>query len=112
MGLLCLIGLFARRGRKGLFSLQALLMYGLVGAVLCLLATALLLTGSRAAVLSLVCGLMMMIMEGKTLRDKIRSGLVVLSVLGILLGLGACSSDLGSAFYRGHSRRVQRRVEG
>jgi len=104
MGLLCLIGLFARRGRKGLFSLQALLlMYGLVGAVLCLLATALLLTGSRAAVLSLVCGLMMMIiMEGKTLRAKIRSGLVVLSVLGILLGLKACSSDLGSAFYRGH----------
>jgi len=103
MGLLCLIGLFARRGRKGLFSLQALLMYGLVGAVLCLLATALLLTGSRAAVLSLVCGLMMMmIMEGKIRRAKIGSGLVVLSVLGILLGLKACSSDLGSAFYRGH----------
>ena len=109
MGLLCLIGLFARRGRRGLFSLQALLMYGLVGAVLCLLATALLLTGSRAAVLSLVCGLMMMIMEGKTFRAKIRSGLVVFSILGIFLGLGAFSSNLGSVFDRfsAHSRELR-----
>jgi len=100
MGLLCLIGLVARRGRRGLFPLQGVLMYGLVGAVLCMLAAALLLTGSRAAVLSLVGGLTMMIMEGKSLRAKIRSCLVVFSILGIFLGLRAFSSELGSASSR------------